>query len=120
MKGLVGASALISIVLIACAKEPIAGRGTLAVHGTADEAIRIAVGQELDLTVGTVGPGEYVAPPSISSGALRFLDAQITGPHLPSGPTQLFRFQGQSRGIAVVAIRHSGNNPTIRDTVIVQ
>ena len=114
------AGALLGLVLIACAQAPLGGSSTLVVRSTADQSIRVGVGQELDLTVGTVGPGEYMAPPLISSDALRFLDAQIVAPHLPSGPTQLFRFQGQAPGTAVLIIQHSGTNPAIRDTVIVQ
>ena len=103
-----------AVLLTACAKDP------LAVRSTQSQTLTIAVGQELDLTVGTVGPGEYESPPSISSTALRFLDAKVVPPYLPSGPTQLFRFQAEARGLALVVIRHSGNDPTIQDTVVVR
>src|SRR2546428_13255076 len=33
---------------------------------TEGETLRIAVGEELDLTLQTVGPGEYQSPPSVS------------------------------------------------------
>ena len=107
-------SALIAFVLIACSKDP------LAVRGSQSQTLRIAVGQELELTVGTVGPGEYKAPPSISSNALRFLDVTLVSPYTPAGPRQLFRFRGQARGTALLEIQHSGSNPTILDTVIVR
>ena len=106
--GLIGAG------LVACAGEP------LAVQSREGQTLRLRVGQELDLTVGTVGPGAYQAPPSISSPVLRFLDERVVAPHLPSGPTQLFRFQAKARGTALVVITHSGTNPTIQDTVIIQ
>ena len=100
--------------LSGCTTEPLAVRST---HG---QTLTLSVGQQLDLTVGTVGPGEYVAPPSISSTALRFLDAKVVAPHLPSGPTQLFRFQAEARGRAIVVITHSGDDPTIQDTVVIR
>ena len=103
-----------AVMLAACGKDP------LSVSGAQARTFTIAVGQELDLTVGTVGPGEYKTPPTISSAALRFLDATIVGPNVPAGPRQLFRFRGASRGTALVVIEHSGSNPTIRDTVIVK
>jgi hypothetical protein len=93
---------------------------TLTIRNAADQRIRIDVGQELDLTLLTVGAGQYMAPPSISSGALRFLDAQIVPRRLTSGSEQLFRFQGKSPGMVVVTIQHSGASPTIRDTVVVE
>jgi hypothetical protein len=93
---------------------------TLTIRNTADQRIRIDVGQELDLTLLTVGAGQYMAPPSISSGALRFLDAQIVPRRLTSGSEQLFRLQGKSPGMVVVTIQHSGASPTIRDTVVVE
>jgi hypothetical protein len=105
---------LLTFMPVACSKGP------LEVRGSQSQTFRIAVGQELDLTVGTVGPGEYKAPPTISSNALRFLDVQFVGPYTPGGPNQLFRFRGQSRGTVLVEIEHSGNNPTIVDTVIVR
>lgn len=105
---------VIAAGLVACTKEPVAIQGELG------QTVRVHVGQELDITVGTVGPGEYQAPPSILPPILRFLDARVIPPHLPSGPTQLFRLEAQARGTAVVVITHSGTNPTIQDTVIVE
>ena len=101
-------------LLPGCAMEP------LAVRSTQGQTLPLSVGQELHLTVGTLGPGEYVAPPSISSPALRFLDANVVPPYLPSGPTQVFRFRAEARGRAVVVITHSGDDPTIQDTVVIR
>lgn len=92
----------------------------MTIRNTADQRIRIDVGQELDLILLTVGAGQYVAPPAISSRALRFLDAQTVPRHPTSGSEQLFRFQGKSPGTVVVTIQHSGGSPTIRDTVVVE
>ena len=114
MKSLIPVGAALAFALGACTKEP------LAVRSTQSQTFKITVGQELDLTVGTVGPGQYEAPPSISSNALQFLDAAIVGPYTPGGPQQLFRFKGQTRGTAVVVIQHSSGGPTIQDTVDVR
>jgi hypothetical protein len=104
---LVGAVAL----LAACGPEP------LAVHGAPDRTLDVAVGQELDVTLQTVGPGEYESPPSISSHALQYLSVVLVSPYVPAGPTQQFRFKAEAPGQAIVVFQHSGNNPTISDTV---
>ena len=114
MKSLIPLSAALAFGLVACTKEP------LAVQGTDSQTFEITVGQELDLTLGTVGPGQYEVPPSLSSTALRFLDAAFVGPYTPGGPQQLFRFKGLARGTALVVIQHSSSGPTIQDTVLVR
>lgn len=82
--------------------------------------VSIAVGQELHVTLGTVGPGAYDSLPAISSPALRFLDMTYPAAQVPAGPTQLFRFIAAARGTAIVSFHHSGTNPPIQDTVIVR
>jgi hypothetical protein len=87
---------------------------------TEGETLRIAVGQELDLTFQTIGPGEYESPPSISSSSLQFLDVTAFRPAPRAGLAQHFRFKGAIPGQAIVVFHHSGNSPVIRDTVIVR
>jgi hypothetical protein len=101
-------------LLAACGHDP------LAISDWQSRTVTLAVGQELDLTVGTVGPGAYKVPPAISSGALRFLDVKEVPPYEPAGPIQLFRFRGEAPGTAVIVIEHSGRNPTIQDTVVIR
>ena len=101
-------------LLGACSSEP------LAVRSGGSQTLSVAIGQELDLKVQTVGPGEYQSPPSISSPALRFLNVTLVGPYLPAGPTQLFRFKADAAGRVIVILLHSGNDPTITDTVIIR
>jgi len=100
--------------LAGCGPEP------LSLRSSNGQTLNLAVGQELDLTVQTIGPGEYVSPPSISSPALRFLDATLVAPYVPAGPTQLFRFKATTPGQAIVVIQHSESNRTINDTVNVR
>jgi hypothetical protein len=110
LHGLVSAVTL----LVGCGPEP------LSVHSSQGQTLNLTTGQKLDLTVQTIGPGEYVSPPSISSPAVRFLDARLVQPYVPAGPTQLFRFEGEAPGQAIVVIRASEGNFTISDTVNVR
>ena len=99
------------LLLAACAPEP------LAVRASRSQTLRLAVGQELDVTLQTVGPGEYETPPLVSSSALRFLNVALISPYVPAGPTQQFRFKGEALGQAIVVFQHSGSNPAVSDTV---
>ena len=100
--------------LAGCGPEP------LSLRSSDGQTLNLAVGQELDLTVQTIGPGEYLSPPSISSPALQFLDATLVGPYVPAGPTQLFRFKAGAPGQAIVVIQHSESNAAVNDTVNVR
>lgn len=108
---------LLTIIALAwlcgCGPDP------FAVMDASSQTISLAVGQELELTLGTVGPGAYQAP-TISGGAVAFLGDSLIGPQSPAGPRQLFRFQGVSVGSAIIVLTHSGDQPTIADTVVVR
>ena len=95
------------------------GPGPFALTDDGSQTISLKVGQELDLTLGTVGPGVYQTP-TISSEAVTVLGDSLVGPNSPAGPRQLFRFQGVSAGSAIIVLTHSGGQPTITDTVVVQ
>ncbi len=107
-------------VLFAVALIGLSGCGSdlLAVMDDSSRTISLAVGQELDLTLGTVGPGAYQSP-TISSDAVGFLGDSLVGPNSPGGVRQLFRFRGMSSGSAIIVLTHSGDQPTITDTVVV-
>jgi hypothetical protein len=107
--------------------------GTLAVWGCSgatdtsmldatqvNQTIGARVGQQVNITLGTVGPGQYDSIPAVSSTAVRFIDASFVGPAIPSGPQQLFRFTGQTTGVAIITFRHTGMNPTVVDTIAVR
>jgi hypothetical protein len=98
------------VLLAGCATEPLAVRG-------GSQTLSLAVGQELDVTLQTVGPGEYNSPPMVSSPSLRFLSVAFVSPYVPAGPTQQFSFKGEAPGQAIVVFQHSGNNPIVSDTV---
>ncbi len=95
------------------------GPGPFALTNDSSRTISLDVGQELDLTLGTVGPGVYQTP-TISSDAVAFLGDSLVGPNSPAGPRQLFRFQGVAAGSAIIVLTHSGAQPTITDTVVVR
>ncbi len=82
--------------------------------------VTAAVGQDFSLTVHTLGPGQYVSPPTISSSAVRFLSDSIVGPITPAGPNQQFLFRAVSVGQATITFHHTGDNPTIEAVVQVR
>ncbi len=80
------------------------------------DVVTAAVGDEIDITLQTVGPGEY-GTPQISSPVVRFLQVSEVSPPNPGGPTQLFQFKAASSGEAVISIPHTGSNPTFKLTI---
>jgi hypothetical protein len=68
--------------------------------------VTVSVGQEADVLLHTIGPGQY-GDPIISSDAMRFLDVTFPGPYTPGGPNQLFRFTAVSPGTTEIHIAHT-------------
>ena len=98
---------------LACRSESIVALDT----GERNRRISARVGERIEVTLQSVGGGEYAA--SLSSGAITFLDVQYCGA-LPAGVTQCFLFRAVSPGQAVITFRHSGMNATVQDTVDVR
>lgn len=96
------------------------GEGPLEVNGSPSQSFSVKSGRELEVTLQTIGPGEYVSPPAVSSAAIRFLDAKLVNPPVPAGVTQQFRFEAVSSGVAVIVFQHTDQGPTVEDTVAVQ
>jgi hypothetical protein len=90
------------------------------VDGSLGETLSVTAGQELSLTLQSIGPGEYVSPPSVSSAALRFLDVRLAGPAVPAGVTQRFRFAALAPGRAIIVFHHTGQSRTVEDTIDVR
>jgi hypothetical protein len=88
--------------------------------GSSGRTLTVAAGQKVDIRLQNIGSGEYLAPPAISSTAIRFEDVSLVTPYVPAGKTQLFRFQALRRGRALVTFRHSEQSPTVIDTVDVR
>lgn len=91
--------------------------GPLEANGFPSRSFSIEAGQELELTLGTTGPGEYASPPDISSPAVRFLDVRVVGPPTPGGARQRFRFKGIAPGVAVIVFHNAEQNRTVEDTI---
>jgi hypothetical protein len=105
-------------VLAACNSESAASPAPMSdgslvsgqtIYGQSQTHIAVAVGQQVGLTLWTVGPGAFDSLPVVSSPGLRFLDAAVVGPYVPAGPRQLFRFTATARGRFVVSFPHSGS-----------
>ena len=88
--------------------------------GGAGRTFTLAAGQEVGIRLQNIGPGEYLAPPAISSAAIRFEGVSLVTPAVPAGTTQLFRFHALRPGRAIVTFRHSEQPATVIDTVLVQ
>ena len=109
--GLVGAL----VALTSCAPDALTG-----LNAGPGRTFSIRVGEYLALRLQSIGPGEYTAPPQLSTGAIQFIDAALVGPAVPAGETQLFRFRGAAPGTAVITFQHTGSSATIVDTVAVR
>jgi hypothetical protein len=103
-------------ILTACGSDEPASPDPSSNRG---ETISVVASQVFMVTLQTVGPGEYVSPPRISSSAVHFLGVTLGDP-VPAGPTQRFRFQAVQSGRAVITFMHTGQSPTVQDTVVVQ
>ena len=76
--------------------------------------IGVLVGDEIDITLQTIGPGAY-GTPVLTSGSLRFLGESSPGPQNPGGVRQLFRFEAVAAGRAEITIPHLDGFPVPRD-----
>jgi len=111
---LAGLGLVLTVSALACQS-----RGPLEVNGVQTRSLSVPAGTQFGIRLSTVGPGEYVSPPSLSDSALQFLDAAFVGPNNPGGPTQLFRFHAVARGRSIVTFQHSEGGYSVTDTVIV-
>jgi|GEM_PF-3048308 len=98
-------------------------RSPLDVFVANTQTFSIAVGQEATIQLGTVGPGEYVNPPTLTGSAIQFLG--VTAPRLaaPSGAQQIFHFKGVASGQTIILFHNTatdGRHPDVIDTVNVR
>jgi hypothetical protein len=61
------------------------------------------VGQQIEITLGTVGPKEYGAP-QVSSFAIRLESVELAGPQNPGGPTFVYFFEAIAEGEAQIKV----------------
>ena len=102
---------------VSCARSP------LDIFVANTQTFSIAVGQEATIQLGTVGPGEFVDPPTLTGSAIQFLG--VTAPRLavPSGAQQIFHFKGVASGQAVILFHNTAtdwHHPDVIDTVNVR
>jgi len=102
-----------ALLIAGCAESVVSA------NGIPNRTFSVAVGQELALTLQTIGPGEYASPPAVSATQLVFLGVFPAGYTVPAGQTQRFRFKAQGRGLVVIRFQHTVQDGTIEDTVIV-
>jgi hypothetical protein len=108
-----------SVIVASCGSDGVAG-----IVGNTSQAVVAEVGDEVQITLPNVGPGEYASPPQISSAVLTFLSVDVVPPYTPAGPRQQFRFKAIARGQAIVSFRRFLNDspigPSVDDTVKVR
>lgn len=99
-------------------------KNPLGVYGQPPGTFAIAVGQEIDIQMGTVGPGEYVSPPALMGSAIDFLGESSPPVNPPSGPQQIFHFKGVASGQAIILFHNTNPDrthyPDVSDTVVVR
>lgn len=69
-------------------------------------SVQLAVGQRLEVTLGTIG-GDSWGEPRLSSAALRFVQGFLPRRQNPGGPTTVFVFQAISAGRVELTIPHT-------------
>jgi hypothetical protein len=97
-------------LLLRCSGSATEGESTtLQLTGAqSGESVSAALGEEIDVKLQTIGPGEYETPVT-SSPSVKFVSVSYVSPANPGGPTQLFHFEAVGVGEALISIPHSAN-----------
>ena len=98
-------AAVIGLALTSCSRED---RIRLT-NADSGRQITVGVDAQIEITLQTIGPGEY-SDPQVSSGSVRLVGVSSLTPP-PAGSRQLFRFQAAAPGRADIMIPHTGQNP---------
>ena len=83
------------------------------------KSVTVPVGEEAELILQTIGPGEY-GDPVLSSDALRFLDVTLPADQNPGGPRQRFRFEAVTAGTVEIHIPHTERQTAFDVSVVVE
>jgi hypothetical protein len=102
------------LLTFGCSDDPVSA----SLRGLDDQSISVPVGTEINVILGTTGPGEYGSPPELSSGSISFVDMAYVGPATPAGVTQRFRFRAMRRGNTQIIFRLTVNHSTQRTVVV--
>src|SRR6202007_2933027 len=73
--------------------------------GNNAQQVNAQVGQTIQITLQTIGPGQYGSP-TISSAVIQFEGAAFAKMQNPGGPKQVYRFRARSAGEARIDIPH--------------
>lgn len=116
------AVAIVGALWLSGCGSPTAPTGTVLSLGNSDNGrlLSVRLGDQIDVTLQTVGPGQYDEQPSVSSSAVVFSRVTLLTPPNPAGPRQLFQFRAAAAGHTVISISHSGQNPPFEITVDVR
>lgn len=98
------------VVLLTAGCGSSAGRIISVTNGQPGQTLVASVGDTIEVTLQTIGPGQY-GDPLVSSGSLRFLGQSPAGAPNPGGPRQLYRFEAVTSGQAEITIQHAGGLP---------
>ena len=87
--------------------------------GNNGQHVTARVGQAIQITLQTIGPGHYDSP-QISSPAIRFEGVEVPKVKIPAGATQVYRFLAASEGEAQLKILHifgvAHSNGVVKDS----
>ena len=117
---------LIATIGILCITTGCSSPSTPSIHGlslsNADNGrvLPVSTGDGIDVTLQTIGFGEYFQRPDVSSRSIVLLSVSYVSPPNPAGPRQLFRFKAAAAGQAAISIPHTGRNPVFEITVHVR
>ncbi len=82
--------------------------------------LSVGLRDEIDVTLQTIGPGQYDEHPTVSSSAVVLSKVSLPAAQNPGGPRQLFQFTAAAGGRAVISIPHTGLNARFELTVDVR
>jgi hypothetical protein len=108
---------VIVFVIIACSADAVLG------VDSRSQSISARVGQQVEVTLGNVGPAIYESPPMISSNVVTYLGVDVVPPYNPGGPTQRFSFKAVGPGQALITFRHTLDGAlvsVVEDTITVR
>jgi hypothetical protein len=108
------AAGMAALVMAACVAAGCSSSGSETISLYNDDSGRTvvaAVGDRIEVTLQTIGPGQY-GTPSSSSATVRFLgESSPPGQPNPGGVRQLYRFEVVAPGRADITIPHGGSQP---------
>ena len=101
----------LGLVLVACGNAAAQNRQP---HGSTPEVLSLTfanngqhvsarVGQQIEISLGTIGPRQY-GTPEISSSAVRLVSTALDGPANPGGPRFVYIFEAVAEGDARVTV----------------